>query len=1108
MSNEKTLDQLILEYVINNPGKKAREIANYFEIDKSEVNHYLYGPLNSFIKQDDKYCWYGLKNAPLSEKTEITGATTKLTNLCQYYLACLGQDDDGGVSAFASNNFNDFDYAELNNFPIDGSIENSEEVKKLASKVNKDKSRLEMYFGYPVFLRKKKSSKWEGFFVEPIFLFNVENQDGKLVLSQNFPILNRSVLKKFTNLDRNQILEELVQLEKELGLNCEKDIPELDDLVHRLQNIRPEWSWMEKINPDSLNKEKRLKNLDKEGIYNNGVVVVSPRSPYTQGLESELKLLSKISTDDYKSTALGAWVNGAVKDNNESEEDQLLLEVLPLNAEQKQAVQKSLISDLTVITGPPGTGKSQVVTNLLINSAWKGKKVLFVSKNNKAVDVVDIRVNNISNRPVMLRLGANEYQNKLAEYLIDLLSATCSENELADFCLNTKEYRLLENKILELNKEEDKFIELRNKTDELDRSIEEIRITLPIEAFQTLKNIDIPAFSKASEGLKEVVKLADKRRQFFPISLFWKFFEQNRINNLQQELNRLLPLIESLKIDFNEESATSILDYGYLVSKKIELYNYYAKKISDYSASLKYLKSYRSLEEISKERTEVSNSMAVSAKNLWCSWLKTRPSRISSNDRQLLNRYKTMLKMVLETKGNIYSSLGGRIYKEYLNLADKVSHLLPVWAVTSLSAKGKLPFVPGYFDIVIFDEASQCDIASALPLLFRAKRAVIIGDPKQLSHISGLQKGQDEKFLERFDLIPDYVNWAFSYNSLFDLASNFVESKNIVRLKDHHRSHADIIEFSNDEFYGGDLRIATNYDNLKFIDKKEGGIRWININGKTIRPSTGGAENNIEAERIVEELRELVIEKGYLGSIGVVTPFVAQASLIRKLVNDDLVLSEKLANNDFLIDTVHKFQGDERDVMIFSPVVSDNMPVGALGFLRNNGNLFNVAITRARAMLLVIGNLNSILNCDVSYLAHFAKYTQNLISKKEKKDNNLIVDYGPVYPKVLEPEKVSEWEHIFYEALYKEGIKLIPQFNVEKYTLDFALLKGEKRLDIEVDGERYHKDWTGDLCRRDQLRNQRLYELGWDVKRFWVYEIRDDMDNCIKVINEWLKMAN
>ena len=58
MSNEKTLDQLILEYVINNPGKKAREIANYFEIDKSEVNHYLYGPLNSFIKQDDKYCWY------------------------------------------------------------------------------------------------------------------------------------------------------------------------------------------------------------------------------------------------------------------------------------------------------------------------------------------------------------------------------------------------------------------------------------------------------------------------------------------------------------------------------------------------------------------------------------------------------------------------------------------------------------------------------------------------------------------------------------------------------------------------------------------------------------------------------------------------------------------------------------------------------------------------------------------------------------------------------------------------------------------------------------------------------------------------------------------
>ena len=59
-------------------------------------------------------------------------------------------------------------------------------------------------------------------------------------------------------------------------------------------------------------------------------------------------------------------------------------------------------------------------------------------------------------------------------------------------------------------------------------------------------------------------------------------------------------------------------------------------------------------------------------------------------------------------------------------LQSKVSELFVCWAVTSLSARGRVPFEPGYFDLVVIDEASQCDIASALPLLYRAKRSVII----------------------------------------------------------------------------------------------------------------------------------------------------------------------------------------------------------------------------------------------------------------------------------------------------------------------------------------------------------------------------------------------
>ena len=113
---------------------------------------------------------------------------------------------------------------------------------------------------------------------------------------------------------------------------------------------------------------------------------------------------------------------------------------------------------------------------------------------------------------------------------------------------------------------------------------------------------------------------------------------------------------------------------------------------------------------------------------------------------------------------------------------------IPCWAVTSLSAKGKIPFEPGIFDIVIFDEASQCDIASAMPLLYRAKSAVVIGDPKQLTHISSLSKGQDIKLLQKNNLDESFINWSYSYNSLYSLFSGYIRDDTLVNLLDHHRS--------------------------------------------------------------------------------------------------------------------------------------------------------------------------------------------------------------------------------------------------------------------------------------------------------------------------------
>jgi hypothetical protein len=127
-------------------------------------------------------------------------------------------------------------------------------------------------------------------------------------------------------------------------------------------------------------------------------------------------------------TALGSYLYGGQTEATVSDSHPLI-EVVPMNLEQREAVHSALVAPLTVVTGPPGTGKSQVVTNLLVNAAWRGMKVLFASKNNKAVDVVESRVNGLGNRPVLLRLGSKEYQAKLSSYLTAMLSGQVGEDE-------------------------------------------------------------------------------------------------------------------------------------------------------------------------------------------------------------------------------------------------------------------------------------------------------------------------------------------------------------------------------------------------------------------------------------------------------------------------------------------------------------------------------------------------------------------------------------------------------------------------------------------------------------------------------------------------------
>lgn len=1106
------LDRQVLEAIKTKPGQQAKHIAAQLGIDRKLVNSALYGRLKGKVHQDKNYRWYP-KDAAGVERREEQGLkqlNTPLARLCRYYLDCLSHDDLGGVSEFAASKYDDPNYVELQALPMfdEDAVDpfDTEAGRKLLGRIRRDRNRQTIFLGYPVRLNLLRSRKgWEGFKVEPLLLFTCQETDtkyGKPTLTDDLPQINFRALRALSNAGEASLLEEAIQLAEELGLsNAPGDQPDLDELLARLREIRSDWDWQEEIDPYALSSGTPLSGLNQQGIFNRGILIAAERSPYTKGLESELGMLQSAEEGKYCGTALGAWLSRQPIDSPPADQ-QPLLEVLPLNSEQRQAVRQALSNPLTVITGPPGTGKSQVVTSILINAAWQGKTVLFASKNNKAVDVVETRVNALGPRPVLLRLGANEYQSRLAAYLVSLLAASATADDHERYREYETIHAQLQQRSDALDAELQTLVDLRNEVDRLEQQVEQVRQEVGEEAFRGLRAIDCEKLRQVAAQFQASVDRADMIKQPFMTRLIWPFVRNSRFVRLAEEGRSFRQASQQIRLPIPEGEPDSItvaawIRYGgWLTGRVLQV-----SATQRYFGKLTALTKACSLEELNRKRKNLTEDIAANSEALWQAWLRLQPSRMGPEQRKLLGDYSALLQLIVSSNDQ-NRQLGRDVFRRYYQLFPQITSILSCWAVTSLSARGRVPFDPNFFDVLVIDEASQCDIASALPLLYRARRIVVIGDPMQLRHISTLSKQQDQQLLSKHGLVDDYPGWAYSARSLFDLASSLCRSEDIVALRDHHRSHADIIEFSNNTFYEGRLRIATNYDRLRRPRPDEPAVRWVDVQGKTVRPGSGGAVNEAEAQAVVEEIERLV-SQGYRGSIGVVSPFRAQANRIRDLVYGHDGLVTRIADVDFLADTVHKFQGDERDVMFFSPVVSSGVSDGALGFLRSNPNLFNVAITRARAALIVVGDKGAALNCKVDYLARFAAYTDHVGNREDKIAAATTTDLGPKYPSVSHPERVSEWERLFYQALYREGVRPIPQYPVEKYALDFAVLNGERRLNIEVDGERYHRNWDGELCRRDQIRNQRLMELGWDVMRFWVYQIRDDLDHCIARVQEW-----
>jgi very-short-patch-repair endonuclease len=413
------------------------------------------------------------------------------------------------------------------------------------------------------------------------------------------------------------------------------------------------------------------------------------------------------------------------------------------------------------------------------------------------------------------------------------------------------------------------------------------------------------------------------------------------------------------------------------------------------------------------------------------------------------------------------------------DLARSILDYRPLWLASVLGTPKRIPLEPGLFDLVIFDEASQCDIASALPLFARAKRAVVVGDSRQLNFIAGIGIAQDRNLMQAQGLpIESMGRFAQSRQSLFDFAQRVPGAARTL-LRQQYRSAGPIVDYISDAFYGGALKTAYDPDRIKPPPGQKPGIEWTHV------PAPMSAEtanvNSAEVRAITAHLSELFAQ-GYSGTVGVTTPFRDQVLALEEAIQT-AIPATKLEAADFRVATVDGFQGQERDVILFSPVVGAASRMTTVTFLQKDHRRLNVAISRARAVAHVFGDLDFARSGRLRTLAALA----SAATEPRKRRGEGVFD--------------SEWERILDAAMRARGLAPVPQYEIAGRRLDFALFgRGDIKLDIEVDGRFWHQNIDGSRKLSDLWRDHQLKSLGWRVRRFWVDELSRDMEACLDLI--------
>jgi very-short-patch-repair endonuclease len=430
------------------------------------------------------------------------------------------------------------------------------------------------------------------------------------------------------------------------------------------------------------------------------------------------------------------------------------------------------------------------------------------------------------------------------------------------------------------------------------------------------------------------------------------------------------------------------------------------------------------------------------------------------------------------------------------NAADVLLALKPCWAMSPLVVSQLLPPLP-YFDVVIFDEASQITPADAVTSILRGRQLVVAGDDKQLPPTAFFASGStddDDSEQPEPGTPAALLAGTKGFESILDALRSVLGFRQLTW---HYRSRDErLIAFSNAHIYDRTL--------VTFPGAGSGSVL-----SYVPAPWRPGADTNSPAPE-VDTVVDLILRHARerpAESLGVITMGIRHRDRIEERLRDRLRQDPGLAgelagffdeNRDerFFVKNLERVQGDERDAIILAIGYGKNGRgelVYRFGPLLTEGGerRLNVAVTRAKNRITLVASFSSRDMDPERSTAEGVKLLRQYLQYVESDGANL-GDH------VLDKPALNPFEVDVRDTLLRRGLKLTPQYGTSGYWIDFAVQHpsqpGRYILAIECDGATYHSSHSA--RDRDRLRQEQLERQGWRFHRIWSTEWFQDKDTC------------